>query len=178
MQVEASIVEADVSRFRVGQPVTFTVDAYPNRLFTGTVKQIRKAPKSIQNIVTYVVVIGTENPDEVLLPGMTANLQVVVAKRVGILKVPNMALRFRPRGQPEEVGAEAGTISATVPEAGRVFVLDEKGQPTPVTLRLGITDGRATEVLAGDLKEGQLVITATASPQSAPDAASFNFRLR
>jgi HlyD family secretion protein len=178
MQVEASIVEADVSRFRVGQPVTFTVDAYQDRRFTGTVKQIRKAPKSIQNIVTYVVVIGTENPDEVLLPGMTANLQVVVAKRVGVLKVPNMALRFRPSGQPKEAGAEAGTISATEPEAGRVFVLDEKGQPTPVTLRLGITDGRATEVLAGDLKEGQLVITAAASPQSAPDAASFNSRLR
>ena len=103
MQVEASVVEADVSRFKVGQPVTFTVDAYPDRLFTGTVKQIRKAPKTIQNIVTYVVVISTENPDEVLLPGMTANLQVVVAKREGVLKVPNMALRFRPPGQLEDV---------------------------------------------------------------------------
>jgi hypothetical protein len=71
----------------LGSPVTFNVDAYPERLFTGTVKQIRKAPKTIQNIVTYVVVISTENPDEVLLSGMTANLQVVVAKRMGVLKV-------------------------------------------------------------------------------------------
>ena len=130
MQVEASVVEADVSRFRVGQSVTFNVDAYPDRLFTGTVKQIRKAPKTIQNIVTYVVVISTENPDEVLLPGMTANLQVVVAKRGGVLKVPNMALRFRPPGQLEDVRAEAGAISATERGvAGRVFVLDDNGPP-------------------------------------------------
>ena len=85
--------------FEIGQPVTFTVDAHPGRLFTGTVKQIRKAPQIVQNIVTYVVVITAENPDEVLLPGMTANLQVVVAKREGVLKVPNTALRFRPTGQ-------------------------------------------------------------------------------
>jgi HlyD family secretion protein len=181
MQVEASVVEADVSRFSVGQPVTFTVDAYPERLFTGTVKQIRKAPKTIQNIVTYVVVISTENPDEVLLPGMTANLQVVVAKRVGVLKVPNMALRFRPPGQPEDVRAEAGAVNAAEPGVtGRVFVLDDEGHPTPMTLRLGITDGRATEVVAGDLKEGQQVITGTAVPQSAPEATSslLNLRLR
>ena len=180
MQVEASVVEADVSRFSVGQPVTFNVDAYPDRLFTGTVKQIRKAPKTIQNIVTYVVVISTANPDEVLLPGMTANLQVVVAKRVSVLKVPNMALRFRPPGQLEDVRAEAGAISAAeLGVAGRVFVLDGKDHPTPMTLRLGITDGRATEVLAGDLKEGQLVITGTA-PQSAPEATAslLNLRLR
>jgi len=180
MQVEASIVEADVSRFRVGQPVTFTVDAYPDRLFTGTVKQIRKAPKTIQNIVTYVVVISTENPDEVLLPGMTANLQVVVAKRVDALKVPNMALRFRLPGQLEEVRAEAGAFGAEPELTDRVFVLGNEGHPRPVKLRLGITDGRATEVLAGDLKEGQLVITGTAATQSAPEATSslLNLRLR
>ena len=108
MQVEASVVEADVSRFRNWAAGHLYRDAYPGRLFTGTVKQIRKAPQTIQNIVTYVVVISTENPDEVLLPGMTANLQVVVAKREGVLKVPNMALRFRPPGQLEDVRAEAG----------------------------------------------------------------------
>ena len=91
MQVEASVVEADVSRFEIGQPVTYTVDAYPGRFFTGTVKQIRKAPQIVQNVVTYVVVIAAENPDELLLPGMTANLQVVVARREAVLKVPNTA---------------------------------------------------------------------------------------
>jgi HlyD family secretion protein len=189
MQVEASVVEADVSRFEIGQPVTFTVDAYPGRLFTGTVKQIRKAPQVVQNIVTYVVVITTKNPDEVLLPGMTANLQVVVAKRKGVLKVPNTALRFRPPGQVEEggregLGARAETAANSADEpgvSGRVFVLDPKGQPTLIPLRLGITDGRVTEVLAGDLNEGQPVITGTGVPPGlAPDATSslLTFRLR
>lgn len=179
MQVEASVVEADVSRFKVGQPVTFTVDAYPDRLFAGSVKQIRKAPKTIQNIVTYVVVISAENPDEVLFPGMTANLQVVVAKRLGTLKVSNMALRFRPPGQPDKGSAEAEAIRTAQPGvAGRVFVLDGEGRPQPVTLRLGITDGRATEVLAGNLREGEQVITGTAAPQSAPEATSSLLDLR
>jgi HlyD family secretion protein len=176
MQVEASIVEADISRFSVGQAVTFNVDAYPDRLFTGTVKQIRKAPKTIQNIVTYVVVISTENRDEVLLPGMTANLQVVVAKRADVLKVPNMALRFHPPGQPKR--AEGVAVSASEPGvAGQVFVLDDEGHPAPVTLRLGITDGRVTEVLAGDLKEGLPVITGTA-PQSASETTPWLLDLR
>jgi HlyD family secretion protein len=104
MQVEASVVEADVSRFEIGQPVTFTVDAYPGRLFTGSVKQIRKAPQIVQNIVTYVVVIAAKNPDEVLLPGMTANLQVVVAKREGVLKVPN-TVRYWPKADMAECTA-------------------------------------------------------------------------
>jgi HlyD family secretion protein len=188
MQVEASVVEADVSRFEIGQPVTFTVDAHPGRLFSGNVKQIRKAPQIVQNIVTYVVVITTKNPDEVLLPGMTANLQVVVAKREGVLKVPNTALRFHPAGQVAKneqklaTRAETAETSADGPGvSGRVFVLNPKGQPTLVQLQLGITDGRVTEVLSGDLKEGQPVIIGSAAPEgSAPDATSslLKFRLR
>ena len=188
MQVEASVVEADVSRFEIGQPVTFTVDAYPGRLFTGSVKQIRKAPQIVQNIVTYVVVITAKNPEEMLLPGMTANLQVVVAKREGALKVTNTALRFHPAGQMAEdeqkraARAETAQTSADEPGvSGRVFVLNPKGQPTLVQLRLGITDGRVTEVLSGDLKEGQPVLIGPAAPRgSAPDATSslLKFRLR
>jgi HlyD family secretion protein len=188
MQVEASVVEADVSRFEIGQPVTFTVDAHPGRLFSGNVKQIRKAPQIVQNIVTYVVVITTKNPDEVLLPGMTANLQVVVAKREGVLNVPNTALRFHPAGQVAKneqklaTRAETAETSADGPGvSGRVFVLNPKGQPTLVQLQLGITDGRVTEVLSGDLKEGQPVIIGSAAPEgSAPDATSslLKFRLR
>jgi HlyD family secretion protein len=189
MQVEASVVEADVSRFEIGQPVTYTVDAYPGRFFTGTVQQIRKAPQIEQNVVTYVVVIAAENPDELLLPGMTANLQVVVAKREGVLKVANTALRFRPAGQAvqEEHAGRWGDVEAAGSSAdepgvpGRVFVLGRNGQPTLIPLRLGITDGRTTEVLTGDLREGQAVITGPAgTPGSAPDAASslLTFRLR
>lgn len=142
-------------------------------------KQIRKAPRNIQNIVTYVVVISAENPDEVLFPGMTANLQVIVAKRLGALKIPNMALRFRPPVKLDYGRAEAQATAAAEPGvAGRVFVLDEEGHPRAVILRLGITDGHATEVLAGDLKEGQLVITGTVAPQSAPEATSSLLNLR
>jgi HlyD family secretion protein len=186
MQVEASVVEADVSRFEIGQPVTFTVDAYPGRLFTGDVKQIRKAPQIVQNIVTYVVVIAAKNPDQVLLPGMTANLQVVVAKREGVLKVPNTALRFHPTlvSENEQKLAARATTETSDEEpgvSGRVFVLNPKGQPTLIQLRLGITDGRVTEVLSGDLKEGQPVLVGPAAPPGpVPDATSslLKFRLR
>lgn len=184
MQVEASVVEADVSRFDIGQPVTFTVDAHPGRLFTGTVKQIRKAPQVVQNVVTYVVVIAAENPDQMLLPGMTANLQVVVAKRQGVLKVPNTALRFRPSGQivDEERFAPGARAEATgIPSeeagaSGRVFVLDLEGQPVLIPLRVGITDGRMTEVMAGNLAEGQPVIIGPGTHRSRTNAVS-SFRL-
>jgi HlyD family secretion protein len=188
MQVEASVVEADVSRFKIGQPVTYTVDAYPGRFFTGTVQQIRKAPRIEQNVVTYVVVVAAENPDELLLPGMTANLQVVVARREAVLRVPNTALRFRPAGQAieEEHAGRWGDVEAAGSSAdeqgvpGRVFVLGHDGQPSLIPLRLGITDGRTTEVLAGDLEEGQAVITGPAvAAGSAPDQPSLlSFRLR
>ncbi len=178
MQVEASIVEADVSRFVVGQPVLFTVDAYPERRFRGSVRQIRKAPKIVQNVVTYVVVIDAENADEVLLPGMTANLKVVVARREGALTVPNVALRFRPRG----TGVESATVAQVGDDQdqglrGRVFVLGPGGQPVLVPLRLGITDGRRTEVLAGDLAEGDPVITGFAA-SAAADAEDSSFLVR
>jgi multidrug efflux pump subunit AcrA (membrane-fusion protein) len=94
-----AVVMVDVGSQISGQVQELYADF---RLFTGSVKQIRKAPQIVQNIVTYVVVIAAKNPDEVLLPGMTANLQVVVAKREGVLKVPNTALRFHPTGQVSE----------------------------------------------------------------------------
>jgi HlyD family secretion protein len=184
MQVEASVVEADVSRFGIGQTVTFTVDAHPGHRFTGAVKQIRKAPQVVQNVVTYVVVIATENPEGMLLPGMTANLQVVVARREGVLKVPNTALRFRPSGQllDEERatrGAQAevaGIPSEEAGAAGRVFVLNFEGQPILIPLRVGITDGRMTEVMAGNLAEGQPVIIGPGTQRSGTNAVS-SFKL-
>lgn len=187
MQVEASVVEADISRFAVGQAVTFTVDAYPERVFDGTVKQIRKAPQLVQNVVTYIAVIAAENPDELLLPGMTANLHVVVATRKNALTVPNAALRFRPSGLDEASvtaavpGFERRDDRSTRGIPGRVFVPGQSGGPTSVAVDLGTTDGRVTEVLAGELHEGQQVITGLAAPASSgPDASSFlvRFRLR
>ncbi|RWP12695.1 MAG: efflux RND transporter periplasmic adaptor subunit [Mesorhizobium sp.] len=187
MQVEASVVEADISRFAVGQPVTFNVDAFPERRFVGTVKQIRKAPQMVQNVVTYVAVIAAENPDELLLPGMTANLQVVTARREGVLMVPNAALRYSPT---DGVAAEADMPLAAPSNAigrggmrpgipGRIFVPEANGEPRPVALRLGITDGRMTEIVAGDLTEGQqVVIGHAAAPGGDTDASSVMVRFR
>jgi len=112
MQVEAAIDEADVGRLRVGQRATFTVDAFPRRAFSGEIRQIRKSPVNVQNVISYTVVISAANPDLSLLPGMTANVRVVVESRDSALKVPNAALRYRPPGAPEAKAAPAGAPAA------------------------------------------------------------------
>ena len=104
MQVETSVDEADIGRIRPETPVTFTVDAFPGEVYTGTVSQIRKAPQVAQNVVTYTVVVAVANPSVKLVPGMTANVKFVTAQRADVLKVPNMALRFRPPGAPASAG--------------------------------------------------------------------------
>jgi HlyD family secretion protein len=101
MQVEAAIDEADVGRLRVGLPASFAVDAFPRRSFAGEIRQIRKSPQNVQNVVSYTVVISAQNPDMALLPGMTANVRIVVEERANALKVPNAALRWRPAGAPD-----------------------------------------------------------------------------
>lgn len=255
MQVEAAIDEADVGRLRVGQPATFTVDAFPGRTYSGAIVQIRKAPQTVQNVVSYTVVISAANPDLSLLPGMTANVRVVVDSRASALKVPNAALRFRPPGaaetespaaaqpaqlaggpamqrfrqrlleelkpdeaqkarleaifdearqklarvrdvpgeaerrrQVERVRAETRErIAAILTDAqkavyarllaemggrgttgaGRVWVPGPAGQPQPVEVRTGLTDGTATEIVEGPLKEGDEVIIGTGEPAAA-----------
>jgi len=114
MQVEVAIDESDIGRIRSDQPVSFTVDAFPGRTFQGRVTQIRKAAQSVQNVVTYTVVVGTQNPSLTLVPGMTANVRIVTDQRDNVLKVPNAALRFRPAGvtngkdEPAPVAATPG----------------------------------------------------------------------
>jgi len=105
MQVEAAIDEADVGRLRVRQQASFTVDAFPRRNFTGEIRQIRKSPVNVQNVISYTVVISAANPDQSLLPGMTANVRVVVDSRDNVLKVANASLRFRPAGAAESKAA-------------------------------------------------------------------------
>lgn len=251
MQVEAAIDEADVGRLRVGQAATFTVDAFPRRNFAGEIRQVRKSPQTVQNVVSYVVVISAANPDLSLLPGMTANVRVVVDSRDSVLKVPNAALRFRPAGSveakpaaqaapgPQGAGAAAQQFRqrlldelkpdasqkaklesifdevrqkmaplrdlpnegerrkqleriraesrariaeiltaeqktiyerllgesggrGTAAAAGRVWVPgDDSGQPRPVDIRTGLSDGTSTEVVSGPLKEGDSVILGT-----------------
>lgn len=114
MQVEVSVDEADIGQVARGQPAAFTVDTFPDRRFAGRVEQIRKAPREVSNVVTYTVVVSAPNPGLSLLPGMTANVNVVVAERADALKVDDAALRFRAGEAPEAAGAAAGG-----PEAGR-----------------------------------------------------------
>jgi HlyD family secretion protein len=116
MQVEAAVDEADVGRLREGMPATFTVDAFPGQTFRGEIVQIRKAPQVVQNVVTYTTVIAVANPDQKLMPGMTANVRVQVDRKNDVLRVPNAALRFRPPG---ETGGPAGPGPAPAPGGGR-----------------------------------------------------------
>jgi HlyD family secretion protein len=112
MQVEAAIDEADVGRLRTGMPATFAVDAFPRRSFGGEIRQIRKSPLNVQNVVSYVVVISASNPDLALLPGMTANVRIAVDSRASALKVPNAALRWRPAGGDSKGGPADGSPGA------------------------------------------------------------------
>ncbi|MCX7960277.1 MAG: efflux RND transporter periplasmic adaptor subunit [Burkholderiales bacterium] len=253
MQVEAAIDEADVGRLRVGQTATFTVDAFPGRSFSGSIVQVRKSPQTVQNVVTYTVVISAANPDLALLPGMTANVRVVVDSRTDVLKVPNAALRFRPPGAASEAQAAAAPaqqaggaalqrfrqrlvdelkpdeaqkarleaifeearqklaqvrdlaneaerrrqvervraemrariaeiltaaqkpiyerllaeLGARGAAAGRVWVPGPDGRPRALEVRTGLTDGTATEIVEGPLKEGDEVIVGTVEPAPA-----------
>jgi HlyD family secretion protein len=116
IDIYANIDEADVGRLAAGQPVSFTVNAYPNRTFTGTVRMVRLGAQTIQNVVTYTAVIGVDNRDMALLPGMTANVQIVTDERRNALRVPNAALRFRPAGAPIE--GQAGVAPVAADESG------------------------------------------------------------
>ncbi len=118
MQVETSIDEADVGRIRVGQRATFTVDAFPGRTFAGEVKQVRKAAQTVQNVVTYTVLVTANNDSGELLPGMTANVRIITDTRESVLKVPNAALRFRPAGESAPAPAANGTGAAAGEGAG------------------------------------------------------------
>ena len=254
MQVETSIDEAEVGRIRVGQSATFTVDSFPGRTFHGNVSQVRKAAQVVQNVVTYIAVITTSNPDLILFPGMTANVRIVVDSRENVLKVANGALRFRPPGafearepvraaaideekgggrrvaqaarerltqaldlnteqqakveailnetrdrirtlETEDLNARRKHVerlraesrariaeiltpeqrsryeAMTAPRtgrgtaSGRVWIVDESGQPVPIDVRLGLSDGSYTEIRAGELSEGAQVIIGMATAQ-------------
>jgi HlyD family secretion protein len=252
MQVDTNVDEADVGRIRVGLRATFTVDAFRGQTFSGEVIQVRKAPQTVQNVVTYNVVVSARNPEGRLLPGMTANVRLVVDQKDSVLKVANAALRFRPPGEAAEAAPVAGAGSSgaqgtppsveqirdrlvkslgLTPEqvmklepilqeardkfralmmrnptegerriegqkireasreqirailtpdqrgkydqqvaeqaggragagsSGRVFILGPDGKPAAVTVQLGISDGNFTEIVGGEVKDGQDVIT-------------------
>ncbi|WP_448587004.1 efflux RND transporter periplasmic adaptor subunit [Thermaurantiacus sp.] len=167
MQIEAAVAESDIGRVKVGQPVTFSVDAFPARRFTGTVAQVRLNPTIQQNVVTFTVVITVDNPDGVLLPGMTATVRFAVAENRGVLLVPNAALAFRPEGFDPRTLREAARGRAG-PADGRdrtgfpatVFVPGPDGRPEPRLIRIGASDDDRSIVLSGPLAAGERVIIA------------------
>jgi HlyD family secretion protein len=160
MQVDTNVPEADVGRVQVGQPATFTVDAYPRRVFTGTVTSIRKAPINVQNVITYDAVVGVSNTDLKLFPGMTANVKILVDQRPNVLSVLSAALRYRPASETQAPAASGkGTGKGATPEQA-VSVMDPNNKQRRVTITTGQSDGTYTEVIGGDLKDGDRVVVA------------------
>jgi HlyD family secretion protein len=158
MEVNVAVDEADVGRVQAGQKMRFTVDAFPGERFAGLVTQIRKAPITSNNVVTYSVMARVDNPELKLLPGMTASARILTEERQDVLKLPNEALRFRPvqaDGTPIKLEVRGREEGPGIP--GRVWVLKE-GKPAPVNVRLGVSDGKATEMLKGDPRAGQEII--------------------
>jgi len=154
MQVDTSIDESEVGRIQVGQEVSFTVDSFPGRIFRGEVAQMRKAALVVQNVVTYVAVVKTTNPDLSLFPGMTANVRIVVDSRKNTLRIPNAALRFRPAGAGAE-GAAADAFPATGTEAKGKKGADPEAQLNRLTKALSLTPEQRSKVdaILGETRE-------------------------
>ena len=135
------------------QAVTFTVDAFPSRTFRGSVTQIRNSPATNQNVVTYNAVLDAANDDLRLRPGMTATVTFVSAEKNDVLRVPNAALRFRP--PPGLATAQPARTSSDQRTVWRLH----GDRPAPLTIRVGLSDGSLTELVEGDLKAGDALIT-------------------
>lgn len=148
MQINTNVDEADIGKVSIGYDVGFTVDAYPDITFKGRVWQVRNAPITIQNVVTYDVVIKVDNPELKLKPGMTANVSIIVSTKKDVLKIPNAALRFRPSEK----------VAAVAEKKGAGVWIIEKGKPKRIPITTGISDGNFTELVSGDIREGQEVI--------------------
>jgi HlyD family secretion protein len=169
MQVDTSVAEADIGKITTGMETIFTVDAYPNERFRGTVRQVRNAAQSVQNIVTYNAVVDVANPDLKLKPGMTANVTFILGEKNDVLRVPTTAFRFTPSfakpggGAGGEASHDKGSARrprASRDEARKVWVLKDKAvAPAPVTVQTGITDGVYSELVSGDLHEGDRIVT-------------------
>lgn len=164
MQIDSSFAEADIGNIKVGQKARFTVDAYPNRTFEGMVKQVRLNPTITSNVVTYNVVVSVDNPDLILLPGMTAYVNIEVATHNDVLLAPNAALRFKPKlGEPQDTRAAGAPRTARKKSgnpdspSGKVYILQQQ-ELQPVPVGLGISDGRFTEIMTEELKEDDRVV--------------------
>ncbi|HBZ06479.1 MAG TPA: efflux RND transporter periplasmic adaptor subunit [Massilia sp.] len=193
MQIDTSVSEADVGALKDGLPGRFVVDAYPNREFNAVMRQFRLAPNVVQNVVTYNVVLDVDNQDELLKPGMTAQVRLVTDTRPKALRIPTAALRFRlsdeelekerkraKDGNKDDRNAAVKTVAATPAAAQdddlalqdrsetarlfKVYKLDARNQPQPVDVRIGLSNFRYTEIVSGDLKPSERIITRSLQP--------------
>ncbi|MGA2604716.1 MAG: efflux RND transporter periplasmic adaptor subunit [Verrucomicrobiia bacterium] len=187
MQIDTNVGESDIGGVEEKQKVDFTVDAFPNRTFRGIVVQVRNSPTNVQNVVSYDTVIGVNNADLKLKPGMTANVSIIVAERSNVLRVPNAALRFRPpesttNALPAGATAGGGPPAGNAPSGQRpkgehrptrpVYVL-KSGKLAPVQVKIGITDGVYTEITDG-LSESNNVVTFASFKQGGASSQANN----
>ncbi len=177
MQVDTSVAEGDVGKITKGMKVGFSVDAYPGQRFEGAVRQVRDAAVTVQNVVTYDAVIDVDNQKRLLKPGMTATVTFTPAERLDVLRVQNAALRFRPDSAPAAAASSgrSGPRSAreTTAKSDRRKLYRLVGQEArPVDIQVGLTDGSVTEIVSGDVHEGDAVITETLTDPNAPVASS------
>jgi HlyD family secretion protein len=172
MQVDANVSESDIGGVSIGEPTSFTVEAFPDHVFHGTVTQVRQAPQSVQNVITYDVVINAPNPDLLLKPGMTATTRIVTDHRDNVVRVPDQALRYMPGGLPGAAAATAPTASGA-PNAGsdggtaHVWILRD-GRPVEIAVTIGLDDDTNAEVAAGNLAPGDRVIVSEQSGNRTP----------
>lgn len=190
MQIDSSFAEADIGNIKVGQKAKFSVDAFPNRNFEGVVKQLRLNPTVTSNVVTYNVVVSVDNPEEILLPGMTAYVNIQVAKHDNVLLAPNAALRFKPKqdeATTDKPAAKGGSKTGRSKKkagqndmfAGKLYVL-RGTKLEPVRVKIGISDGRFTEISSDSLKAGDRVVVGETQEEgdvSASTASNMRFRM-
>jgi len=158
MQIEAAVDETDIGQIRAGQQVRFSVQSYPDKTFSGSVRQVRLQPTTVQNVVTYTVIVAADNDQGLLLPGMTATVDFVVEAAPDALLVPNAALRFRPAVSTAAT-AEQHSEKPKEQRADRVFIPSDEGRLRRVPVTIGSSDGQVTIVISSELQEGELVVT-------------------
>jgi HlyD family secretion protein len=181
MQVDANVSESDIGAMKSGEKARFSVDAFPTRTFAGTVGQVRRSPQTVQNVVTYDVVISVDNADLALIPGMTAATTIVVDERTNVLRVPDQALRYVPSGlargagrrqggareassNRDESGARANQRPADA-NSGRIWILQD-GEAIPAAVVAGLDDGAFTEIVQGAVKAGDKAIVGEGGGQT------------
>lgn len=171
MQIDTSVAEADIGQLHLGQVVNFTVDAFQEREFTGTVKQVRLNPTIQQNVVSYNVIVAVSNDDGVLLPGMTANVRFTVNQKNDVLRVPNAALRYKP------AETDSDSVTTTVRQPGKHVVYRlEESKPIPISVKTGIADNNFTEILEEEIKEGDKLIIRDVADKD-KSASKLKFRM-